>query len=147
MKPGATTRSEASITVVAPSATRPISAILPPVMARSARRAGAPVPSTSIPFLIKRSWATSLSSSDRVGKELAFSHHRVAKRTNARNLDLHYVAVLHVLGGAVRAHPEHVARVEGEVLAHSRDERANAEDGVLDGVGEHLFPVEPNGDS
>src|SRR5713226_5710722 len=57
MKPGATTRSAASITVAAPSVTRPISAILPPVMATSARRAGAPVPSTTAPFLITRSWA------------------------------------------------------------------------------------------
>src|SRR5712691_11082540 len=57
MKPGATTRSAASITVAAPSVTRPISSIVPPVMATSARRAGAPVPSTSMPFLINRSWA------------------------------------------------------------------------------------------
>ena len=55
MKPGATTRSVASITVAAPSVTRPISAILPLVTATSARRAGAPVPSTSMPFLITRS--------------------------------------------------------------------------------------------
>src|SRR6266568_185570 len=64
MKPGATTRSAASITVAAPSVTRPISAILPPVIATSARRAGAPVPSTSMPFLITRSWAMESSSSD-----------------------------------------------------------------------------------
>src|SRR6266851_3943912 len=62
MKPGATTRPAASITVAAPSVTRPISAILPPVMATSARRAGAPVPSTSMPFLINRSWAMESSS-------------------------------------------------------------------------------------
>src|SRR5712691_8215016 len=64
MKPGATTRSAASITLAAPSVTRPISAILPAVMATSARRAGAPVPSTSMPFLITRSWAMTSSSSD-----------------------------------------------------------------------------------
>src|SRR5882672_2153065 len=64
MKPGATTRSAASITVAPPSVTRPISAILPPVMATSARRAGAPVPSTSIPFLITRSWVMESSSGD-----------------------------------------------------------------------------------
>src|SRR6266850_6828883 len=64
MKPGATTRSAASITVAAPSVTRPISAIVPPVMATSARRAGAPVPSTSIPFLITSSWVMESSSGD-----------------------------------------------------------------------------------
>src|SRR5437016_3682940 len=64
MKPGATTRSAASITVAAPSVTRPISAIVPPEIATSARRAGAPVPSTSMPFLITRSWAMTSSSSD-----------------------------------------------------------------------------------
>src|SRR5437870_10609894 len=64
MKPGATTRPSASITVAAPSVTRPTSAMVPPEMATSARRAGAPVPSTSMPFLITRSWAMTSSSSD-----------------------------------------------------------------------------------
>src|SRR5437867_4190722 len=58
MKPGATTRSAASITVAAPSVTRPISAIVPPEIATSARRAGA-----AMPFLITRSWAMTSSSS------------------------------------------------------------------------------------
>src|SRR5580704_2641524 len=65
MKPGATTRSAASITVAAPSVTRPISAILPPVMATSARRAGAPVPSTSVPFFTTKSYAIESSYSAR----------------------------------------------------------------------------------
>src|SRR5262245_24994501 len=64
MKPGATTRSAASITRAAPSVTRPTSAILPFAMATSARRAGSPVPSTSVPFLITRSKVMTSSSRD-----------------------------------------------------------------------------------
>src|SRR5712691_12830189 len=56
MKPGATTRSEASITFFALSATLPISAIRPFAIATSARRDGPPVPSTTVPFLISRSY-------------------------------------------------------------------------------------------
>src|SRR4030095_9095733 len=55
MKPGATTRPSASITWVAPPPARPISTITPFAIATSARRAGAPVPSTTMPFLIRRS--------------------------------------------------------------------------------------------
>src|ERR1700732_1512484 len=56
MKPGATTRSEASITFFAPSAALPISTIRPSAIATSARRDGPPVPSTTVPFLISRSY-------------------------------------------------------------------------------------------
>src|ERR671934_2604507 len=66
MKPGATTRSAASITRFAGSATRPTAVIFPAVMPTSARRAGAPVPSTSAPFLIRRSSTTSALSSQRL---------------------------------------------------------------------------------
>src|SRR5262245_58532288 len=55
MKPGATTRSEASITRSAPVPMRPTSTILPACTATSARYAGAPVPSTTVPFRISRS--------------------------------------------------------------------------------------------
>src|SRR5881409_4488565 len=55
MKPGATIRSLASMVFFAPPETRPMSVILPPVMPTSARRAGAPVPSMRLPFLIRRS--------------------------------------------------------------------------------------------
>src|SRR5579883_79146 len=56
MKPGDTTQSAASIVsraAVPPSL--PISATLPPAIATSAWRPGAPVPSTTSPFLIRRS--------------------------------------------------------------------------------------------
>src|SRR6267378_5408447 len=59
MKPGATTRSLASIVRFALSVTLPTAAIRLPAMPTSARRAGAPVPSTSAPFLIRRSSMTS----------------------------------------------------------------------------------------
>src|SRR4030095_10488931 len=78
---------------------------------------------------------------------LALSHHWVAKHADARDLDLHHVTVLDVLGGVVRAHPEHVARMEGEILAHAADELAYPEDRVLDGVGEHLPAVDPDVDA
>src|ERR1700704_1442926 len=128
MKPGATTRSAASITAAAPSVTRPISAILPLVMATSARRAGAPVPSTSMPFLITRSYAMESSYREIARARLTFSHHGVPQHADARDLYLHHVTVFHLLGGAVRAHPDHVARVEREVLAHAADELAHPED-------------------
>src|SRR5947209_2356226 len=58
MKPGATTRSLASMVRRAVSPTSPTLAMRPPAMPTSARRAGAPVPSTSAPFLIRRSSTT-----------------------------------------------------------------------------------------
>src|SRR5262245_29605428 len=62
---------------------------------------------------------------------------RVAQDADLRHLHLDHVAVLHVLGRAVGAHPQHVAGIERQVLAHPADELPNAEDRVLDGVGEH----------
>src|SRR6266496_3689273 len=55
MKPGATTRSLASMVFLEGEETTPTSTILPPAMPTSARRAGAPVPSMTLPFLIRRS--------------------------------------------------------------------------------------------
>src|SRR5215510_7431217 len=83
----------------------------------------------------------------RAAHALAFSHHGVAQHAGVRDLALHEVAVLHVLGGAVGAHPQHIARMEGEVLTHAADELAHPEDRILDGVGEHLLAVEPNDDA
>src|SRR5438045_3566593 len=56
MNPGATIRSEASITFLAPVVTLPISAIWPLATATSARYRGAPVPSTTVPFLMSKSY-------------------------------------------------------------------------------------------
>src|SRR5213592_3207114 len=56
MNPGATIRSEASMTFLAPVVTLPISAIWPLATATSARYRGAPVPSTTVPFLMSRSY-------------------------------------------------------------------------------------------
>src|SRR5271156_636269 len=50
-------RSEASMTFLADSETLPISTIRSPAIAMSARWPGAPVPSTTVPFLIKTSSA------------------------------------------------------------------------------------------
>src|SRR5262249_32152149 len=61
-------------------------------------------------------------------RPLAFPDHGVAQHADARHLHLHHVAVLHVLGRPVRAHPQHVARVERQVLAHPADEFPDPED-------------------
>src|SRR5437588_10655969 len=58
MKPGATTRSLASMVRRALSPASPTLAMRPHAMPTSARRAGAPVPSTRGPFLIRRSSTT-----------------------------------------------------------------------------------------
>src|SRR5215510_1066855 len=55
MNPGATARSVASITRAAWPAISPISTILPPTIATSARRDGYPVPSTTSPLRMTRS--------------------------------------------------------------------------------------------
>src|SRR5258705_3603601 len=87
------------------------------------------------------------SGSRRAAGWLALPDDRVAQHADARHLDLDHVTVLHVLGRAVGAHPQHVARIEREVLAHATDELTHAEDRVLDGVGEHLLAVEPDRDA
>src|SRR5262249_15756743 len=53
--PGVTTRPSASSTSRALPSTRPTAVTMPSVMATSAVRAGAPVPSTTVPPLIRRS--------------------------------------------------------------------------------------------
>src|SRR5512134_1389749 len=66
MKPGDTTRSVASMTLRAAAPERsPIAAILPPAIATSPWRAGAPVPSISLPFLIRSSYTGVSSMPDR----------------------------------------------------------------------------------
>src|SRR5260221_4307270 len=61
MKPGATTRPPASMVCVAGARMRQIWVILPAVMPTAAERAGAPVPSTTLPPLMRRSSMTRLS--------------------------------------------------------------------------------------
>ena len=57
-KPGVTMRPSASITWPAPvGSTSPTALTRSPSMATSANRAGAPVPSTTVPPLITTSWA------------------------------------------------------------------------------------------
>src|SRR5262245_57058590 len=75
----------------------------------------------------------------------ALANDRVAQDTDLRHLHLDDVAVLHVLGGTVGAHPQDVPGVERQVLANPADELADAEDRILDGVREHLLAVEPDG--
>src|SRR5215510_12660663 len=83
----------------------------------------APVTSASLP-LSPRSIAA--------GLPLAYD--RVAQDADLRHLHLDDVAVLHVLGGTVGAHPQDVPGIERQVLAHPADELADAEDRILDGV-------------
>src|SRR5215510_14896541 len=60
MIPGATTRPSASIVRAAAAFTRPISRIRPSLTATSARQREKPVPSTTMPPLITRSYAMSV---------------------------------------------------------------------------------------
>src|SRR5436190_23923335 len=55
MKPGVTRSPSASIVCVAAASTRPMAATLPSAIATSAVRAGAPLPSTTLPPVIRRS--------------------------------------------------------------------------------------------
>src|SRR5258708_38784322 len=61
MKPGETTRPLASMVFFDGARMRPISVILPAVMPTSAERAGAPVPSTTLPPLMRGASMTRLS--------------------------------------------------------------------------------------
>src|SRR3954470_10192486 len=55
--PGVTSAPSASIVRAAEPSTRPTSVTTPPAIATSARRAGDPVPSTTLPPLMIRSWS------------------------------------------------------------------------------------------
>ena len=46
-------------------------------------------------------------------------HDRIAQRADAADLDLADIAVLHVRGGALGAHPHHVARIQRQVSSSS----------------------------
>ena len=61
--PGATKRPSASIVFSAAPVTRPISTIVPSLTATSARYREKPLPSTTMPFLITKSWAMTSSQS------------------------------------------------------------------------------------
>src|SRR5271165_1799818 len=56
MKPGATTSPSASMVDDAGPSTSPTAAMRPPLTATSTRRRGAPVPSTTVPSRITRSY-------------------------------------------------------------------------------------------
>ena len=94
MKPGATTSPSASITRAAPPETGPISAIRPPAIDTSARRAGAPVPSIRVPFLIRRSLA--------IGEPTFGRVVRLALRDAVRVGDVEEVDVTDLLDEAFR---------------------------------------------
>src|SRR5438067_3686551 len=81
MKPGATTRPCASIVRFAGSAPRPMAVIFPPAIETSARRAGAPVPSTTVPFFTRRSSTRALCS-----QRLQIHPHRLGADAAAHGL-------------------------------------------------------------
>src|SRR5262249_22795846 len=70
-----------------------------------------------------------------------------APKAHLRPLHLNHLPPPPVLGRAVGAHPQHIAGIECQVLAHPADELAHAEDRVLHGVAEHLLAVEPDRDT
>src|SRR5262245_9922767 len=99
-KPGATTQPEAS-SVRAPARPLPTAAMRSPSIATSARRAGAPVPSTTLPPRITRSAMASLHQRVRA---------RQALRLTGREVELER-------GGAVRDRVDLAVRVEVQVRA------------------------------
>ena len=82
-----------------------------------------------------------------VAGRLAFPHDRIAQHTDARNVHLDQVAVLHVLRRTIGAHPDHVARIERHVCAHAADEGLDAEDRIGNTIERHLPPVQSDGTS
>src|SRR5262245_6205479 len=125
MKPGATRRPEASISR-APVTRGPISVMRPSEMPTSARRAGAPLPSTSVPprTAISCPMAPPLRA-ERVGdgKRLdPADHARVEAPGLARALDA-LEPPREVAEGGLHLHARQV-RPEAEVLAHAEGEVA-----------------------
>src|SRR3954471_11231984 len=83
--PGATTRPSASSSRAPRPSTKPTSAILPLLTATSARRRGSPVPSTTTPLRITRSWSATAGQTrtrSSFQQELATFVHRLHGRTS-----------------------------------------------------------------
>src|SRR5215472_726028 len=74
----------------------------------------------------------------------ALPHHRIAQCANTADLNLADVAVFHVLRGPLRAHPQHIARIQCQVLGHRHQEIDHAEDHVVGRKRAHLFAVQPH---
>src|SRR5258708_35054763 len=127
MKPGATTRPPASMVFLAGGRMRPISVILPAVMPTSAERAGAPVPSTTLPPLMRRSSMTRLSGQNTAMKVAIIGGTRIpfarasGAYNEASNQDM-LTAALKALVERFHLKGQVVGEVAaGAVIKHSRD--------------------------
>src|ERR1700733_14442423 len=71
-------------------------------------------------------------------------HNRIAQCADAADLDLADIAVLHVLGGALGAHPQHVAGIQRQVLRHRHQEVDHAEYHMVGLERDQLLAVQPH---
>ena len=60
------------------------------------------------------------------------------------DFDLAHIAVLHVGGGALGAHPDHVAGIQRQVMRHRHQEIHHAEEHVVGAELDHLLAVHPH---
>src|SRR5258707_3347865 len=127
MKPGATTRPPASMVFLAGARMRPISVILPAVMPTSAEGAGAPVTSTTLPPLMRRSSMTRLPGQNTAMKVAIIGGTRIpfarasGAYNEASNQDM-LTAALKALVERFHLKGQVVGEVAaGAVIKHSRD--------------------------
>src|SRR5271165_105413 len=74
----------------------------------------------------------------------ALPYHRIAQCADAADLDLADIAVLHVLGGAFGAHPQHVAGIQRQIARHRHQEIDHAEHHVIGRERDQLLAVQPH---
>src|SRR5215472_136486 len=74
----------------------------------------------------------------------ALPHDWVAQRADAADLDLADIAVLHVLGSALGAHPQHVAGIQRQIARHRYQEVDHAEHHVIGREHDQLLAVQPH---
>src|ERR1700733_2724407 len=71
-------------------------------------------------------------------------YNRITQRADAADLDLADIAVLHVRGGAFRAHPQHVTGIQRQVSRHRHQKIDHAEHHVVGREGYHLLAIQPH---
>src|SRR4051812_47040412 len=74
----------------------------------------------------------------------ALPHYRIAQRADAGDLDLANIAMLHVCGRALSAHPQHIARIQRKIARHRHQEVDHPEHHVVGLEGNHLLAVQPD---
>src|SRR5690242_21336967 len=121
-----------SVWITLPNTTWPTSSPATPARASASRTTWAPssVGATSFrpppksPIAVRTPETTTTS---RCMSISALPHDRIAQCADAGDLDFADIAVLHVLGSAFGAHPQHVTRVQREVPRHAHEKVDHAE--------------------